>query len=62
MTTAALLMDIMARTDNDEVLAPAADGGILPVTVMGILALAAVIEVLADEGTNMMMGYWHQQW
>jgi len=50
-------MDILAPTNNGaEVLAPAADGGILLVTVMailtaaavmGLLALAAMIEVLA---------------
>jgi len=56
MTTAAVLMDILASAnDGDEVLASAADGGILltvmailaPPAVMGILAPAAMMEVLA---------------
>jgi len=43
-----ILMDILASTNGgDEVLAPAADGGIFPVTVMAILALAAVMGILA---------------
>jgi len=48
MTTAAVLTDILASTnDGDEVLAPAADGGILLVTVMAILSPAAVMGILA---------------
>ena len=48
MTMAAILTDILASTDGaDEVLAPAADGGIFPVTVMVILAPAAVMGILA---------------
>jgi len=46
MTTAAVLTDILASTDDgDEVLA--ADGGILLVTVMAILSPAAVMGILA---------------
>jgi len=42
MATAAVLMDTLAPTDDgDQVLAPATDGGILPMAVTGILAPVA---------------------